>query len=203
MRYKDKEKMANIESFINEYYESSGVTPTIYDIAKEIGSAPSTVSRYLTEMENNGIVERVGRRKIITGKIKQIDDAEETVMIPVLGDIACGTPIFADGNINEYLSFPASFVGNGNHFLLTAKGDSMTEVGIDDGDLVLIRQQDHAESGQIVVALIDDEATLKRYYPEPKKHRIRLHAENSGMNDIYVNKCIVQGIAVKVIKNLN
>ena len=78
----------------------------------------------------------------------------------------------------------------------------MVEAGIDDGDLVLIRQQDTAEDGEIVVALIDDEATLKRFYPEPEKRRIRLHPENAHMNDIFVEKCEIQGVAVKVLKDL-
>ena len=79
----------------------------------------------------------------------------------------------------------------------------MIEVGIEGGDLVLIRQQDTADPGQIVVALVDNEdATLKRYFPEPEKHRVRLHPENSSMDDIYVPDCVIQGVAVKVLKDL-
>lgn len=78
----------------------------------------------------------------------------------------------------------------------------MIETGIDYGDLVLIRQQNYADSGDIVVALMDDEATLKCFYPEPKNQRICLHPENSKMDDIYVDNCIIQGVAVKVIKDL-
>lgn len=78
----------------------------------------------------------------------------------------------------------------------------MIDADIYDGDLVLIRQQNYADEGQIVVALMEDEATLKRYYPEPESHRVRLHPENEAMNDIYVDDCIIQGVAVKVIKGL-
>ena len=78
----------------------------------------------------------------------------------------------------------------------------MIEVGIQDGDLILVQQQDFAKSGQIVVALIGEEATLKRYYPEPKHNRICLHPENSTMEDIYVSNCAIQGVAVKVLKDL-
>lgn len=78
----------------------------------------------------------------------------------------------------------------------------MIEANIDDGDLVVIKQQNYAEPGQIVVALMDDEATLKRYYPEPEKRRVRLHPENSTMRDIIVKDCIIQGVAVKVLKDL-
>ena len=78
----------------------------------------------------------------------------------------------------------------------------MIEAGIDDGDWVLVREQDAAEPGKVVVALIGDEVTLKRYYPEPDKHRVRLHPENSAMEDIYVDSCEIQGVAVSVFKDL-
>ena len=93
--------------------------------------------------------------------------------------------------------------GKGNFFLLRANGDSMIEAGIDHGDLVLVRCQDHAEPGQIVVALIgDDEATLKRFFPDPSKGTIRLHPENSRLDDIIVEHCLIQGVAVHVLKDL-
>ena len=89
-------------------------------------------------------------------------------------------------------------------FLLRAKGDSMIDAGIDSGDLVLIRQQSTAEPGQIIVALVNDEeeATLKRYYPEPEKRRIRLHPENESMEDIVVEHCTIQGVAVHILKKI-
>ena len=126
----------------------------------------------------------------------------QAVRVPVLGSIACGIPKFAEENIEEYVRLPVSLFGKGDFFILRAYGDSMIEAGIEDGDLVLIRQQNIADEGQIVVALIDDEATLKRFYPEPQKHRIRLHPENSHMDDIFVDHCEIQGVAVKVLKDL-
>ena len=124
------------------------------------------------------------------------------IRVPVLGTIACGIPKFAEENIEDYVRLPVALFGKGNFFILRAYGDSMIEAGIDNGDLVLIRQQNYADEGQIVVALMEDEATLKRFYPEPKKHRIRLHPENSRMDDIYVDNCEIQGVAVKVLKDL-
>ena len=120
----------------------------------------------------------------------------------VLGSVACGVPRFAEENIEEYVRLPVSLFGSGDFYILRAVGDSMIGVGIDDGDLVLVRQQNYAEAGQIVVALVEDEATLKRYYPEPENKRVRLHPENDSMSDIYVDECLIQGVAVKVIKNL-
>lgn len=100
------------------------------------------------------------------------------------------------------MRLPVALFGRGQFFILRASGDSMIGVGINDGDLVLIRQQDSACEGQIVIALMDDEATLKRYYPEPEKNRVRLHPENEKLEDIFVKDCIIQGVAVRVIKDL-
>jgi len=120
----------------------------------------------------------------------------------VLGSVSCGVPRFAEENIEEYVSLPEALFGRGEFFILKAKGDSMIDAGIDDGDLVVIKQQSSAEDGQIVVALMDDEATLKRFYRDEKNKRIRLHPENESMEDIFVDDCMIQGIAVKVIKDL-
>ena len=148
-------------------------------------------------MREDGIVDFSGHRSITLTKTKA-----PAVRVPVLGRVACGIPKFAEENVEEYVRLPVSLFGEGNFFLLRADGDSMTGAGIEDGDLVLIRRQDTAEKGQIVVALTEDEATLKRFYPEPKKHRVRLHPENAKMDDIYVENCEIQGVAVSVIKNL-
>ena len=177
------------------------MVPSIYDISDEFHMAPSSVLRYLNAMEERGIIERIGQRDILTEKIRKIQG--DIAKIPLLGKIACGEPIFADGNIRDYIHLPNYMLGRGTYYMLTAQGESMIEAGIDDGDLVLIRQQYTAENGQIIVALVDrEEATLKRFYPEPRKRIVRLHPENSTMDDIYVDakELSIQGVAVKVIK---
>ena len=127
----------------------------------------------------------------------------ESNRVPLLGAVSCGIPKFAEGNIEEYVQLPTALFGKGDFFLLRASGDSMIEAGIDDGDLILVRHQDHADPGQIVVALIgEDEATLKRFYPEHSKGIIRLHPENSALDDIIVENCAIQGVAVHVMKSL-
>ena len=141
-----------------------------------------------------------GHRNISTKASRMLNDV--TVKVPVLGVVSCGIPKFAEENIEEYIRLPVAIFGRGDFYILRANGESMIEAGIDDGDLVLIRKQSYADEGQIVVALMEDEATLKRFYPEPKKHRIRLHPENSRMDDIYVDNCEIQGVAVKVLKDL-
>ena len=151
-------------------------------------------------MRENGLLDYEGHRNITTRESRMTKT--QTVKVAVLGAVSCGVPKFAEENIEEYVRLPVALFGSGEFYILRANGDSMVDAGIEDGDLVLIRQQNYANEGQIVVALMEDEATLKRYYPEPQKRRIRLHPENSSMRDIYVANCIIQGVAVKVLKDL-
>lgn len=197
MRSKDKTLMAAIEKFVSDYTDSNGISPTMHEVADGVGSSKATVQRYIAQLCDDGILDYSGYRTMTSTKTKAA-----AIRVPVLGTIACGIPKFAEENIEEYVRLPVALFGKGNFFILRAYGDSMIEAGIDNGDLVLIRQQNYADEGQIVVALMEDEATLKRFYPEPKKHRIRLHPENSRMDDIYVDNCEIQGIAVKVLKDL-
>lgn len=123
-------------------------------------------------------------------------------MVPLLGRVACGLPRYAEENIEEYVRMPEALIGSGEFFLLRAVGDSMVGAGINEGDLVLVKRQNTAEKGQIVVALVGEEATLKRFYPEAGKKHVRLHPENPAMKDIIVPNCEIQGVAVKIIKDL-
>lgn len=197
MRSKDKTLMAAIEKFVSDYTDSNGISPTMQEVADGVGSSKATVQRYIAQLCDDGILDYSGYRTMTSTKTKAA-----AIRVPVLGTIACGIPKFAEENIEEYVRLPVALFGKGNFFILRAYGDSMIEAGIENGDLVLIRQQNYADEGQIVVALMEDEATLKKFYPEPKKHRIRLHPENSRMDDIYVDNCEIQGVAVKVLKDL-
>ena len=199
MRSKNAEWFPMIENFINSYREQNNASPSVQEIANHIGIAKSTASRYLSTMREKGMIEYDGHRNIATRET--IRTKAETVLVPILGCVSCGIPKFAEENIEEYVRLPIALFGKGDFFILRANGDSMIEANIDHGDLVVIRQQSHAEEGQIVVALIEDEATLKRYYPEPEQHRVRLHPENQKLQDIFVDDCSIQGVAVKVIKD--
>ena len=197
MRSKDKALMTRIEQFVGRFTDNFGISPTMQEVADGVGVSKATVHRYITQLCEDGVIDFSGRRTITPARTNV-----EAVSVPILGEVACGIPKFAEESIEEYVRLPVALFGRGNFFILRAYGDSMIEAGIDDGDLVLIRQQDAAEEGQIVVALIDDEATLKRFYPEPENHRIRLHPENPHMADIFVDRCEIQGVAVKVLKDL-
>ena len=199
MQHRKEETFAAIERYIEEYRDASGgTTPTLREIAAKVGIALSTAHDYVEYMKEHGMLVSPGRRSIVTKKSRA--DAAGFCRTPILGGVSCGLPKYAEENIEEYVRLPVAIFGSGDFFLLRANGESMIDVGIDDGDLVLIRQQDTAEDGQIVVALVGDEATLKRIYREDG--HIRLHPENETMEDIFVDRCIVQGVAVKVIKDL-
>lgn len=197
MRSKNKALMIQIEQFVRSFADNYGISPTMQEVADGVGVSKATVHRYVLQLCGDGVIDFSGTRTMTATKTKL-----QAISVPVLGEIACGIPKFAEENIEEYVRLPVSLFGQGQFFILRAYGDSMVDAGIDDGDLVLIRHQDTAEEGQIVVALIEDEATLKRFYPEPENHRIRLHPENSHMTDIFADKCEIQGVAVKVLKDL-
>ncbi len=200
MRSKNPEYFRLIEDYINEYRDAKGTVPSNAEISSGTGLSSATVSRYLTKMREDGQISYDGHRTIQTRKMQKARDG--SVMVPILGQVACGLPKFAEENIEEYIPLPKVYIGQGDFYLLRAKGDSMVEIGIDDGDLVLVRHVSVAEPGQVVVALMGDEATLKRFYPEPERNRIRLHPENREMADIYVDNCEIQGVAIKVIKDI-
>lgn len=199
MRTMNPDTFCAIERFVDEYTSANGVSPSVREIHAACGIAVGTVSRYLSYMREHKMLDYKGVRNITTRTASMVKKA--TKMVPVLGSVSCGVPKFAEENIEEYIPLPVSLFGDGPLFVLRANGESMIEADIADGDYVMIRQQNFAAPGQIVVALIDDEATLKRYYPEPENHRVRLHPENPAMEDIYVEQCIIQGVAVKILKN--
>ncbi len=199
MWHKNTEYYQRMVDFIDFYTERYSVSPTSRQVSEGTGLSPATVSRYLKVMRDENMLDYDGVRNITTKKQKKIRD--ESMLVPVLSAVSCGVPKLAEENIENYVILPVSLFGKDDYFLLHANGDSMTEAGIDQGDLVLIRQTNTADPGQVVVALTEDETTLKRDYPEPKNHRVRLHPENREMRDIYVEDCIVQGVAIKVLKD--
>lgn len=123
-------------------------------------------------------------------------------LIPLYGGIYCGTPNSIDEYCEAVLEIPQNMIGKGNFFALRAKGDSMIGAGINDGDIVIIKTQNYAENGQIVVARIDQDVTLKKYYLLPNERKILLHPENDEYDDIITERCNIMGIAVKILKNI-
>ena len=200
MRTKDEDLARKIKNCIEEYYCQYGTSPTVRYIASHVGCGKSNISRYIDYLRAQGLL-TIGDN----GYETDITRATETnmVAVPKLGYVPCGPLSEEYECIDGYVRLPASFVGNAKScFLLSASGNSMIDAGINDGDLVLVQQQENANYNDIVVALVDNEVTLKRYRPNSDKSCIVLHPENKRMKDIVVNNCKIQGVAIKVIKDL-
>ena len=199
MRSKNEETLRRIELYLHAREEDGENLPTVRDIAAGTGIPRPTVQRYLVEMDARGMLSYNGGLRSTT-RTRKMTGAFSVVAL--VGEISCGGPHFAEEDIEQYYRLPRDLTGPGEFFLLRAKGESMIGAGIEEDDLVLIRKQDYATAGDIVVALTEEETTLKRYYPEPEHRRVRLHPENPTMRDIYLTDIQIQGVAVMVMKDL-
>ena len=199
MRSRDRRIKDLIKAYIEERAERGGNCPSCRDTARELGISASTVCRYLSAMEADGELV-LGEFGYETAAMSRTD--RESVSVAILGDVPCGSLTEEYEHCEGYVRLPASLVGRGEFFLLKAYGESMIDAGISDGDLVLVRRQSDAADGDIVIALVDGAVTLKRMYRDARRRHIVLHPENSTMSDIIAEYCEIQGVAVKVIKDL-
>lgn len=199
IRQKDPQLMKEIKNFVDEYFFEHHSSPSLQKIADGVGIGRTTVHRYLWDMDERGMLCYDGK----TIETKSIANSDYSLnRAPVLGSVVCGSPELAEEDFEEFVALPVALFGQGDFFVLHTHGDSMIDAGIDEGDMVVVKKQNYADYGDIVVALIGNETTLKTYYPEPEKKRIRLHPENSDMKDIIVRECNIQGVAKHVIKKL-
>ena len=202
MRSKNEDTLNEILNFINDWYFQNNDYPTLMQIADNFNIGTTTAHRYVAELINRGEIYKNNRYGNL--QTKEISKSiQRTERLPIVGEVACGTPILAEENIECFVTFSRELLGNGKFFILRAKGESMINAGIENGDLVIVRQQDTAEEGQIVVALIENEATLKRYYIDKRRHKVRLHPENDEMKDMYFDEVSIQGAAVKILKDIH
>ena len=199
MRSKSPEWMNQICNYTEQYYLQNGHSPSTTKIAEAVGISRGTAYKYLVEMADRGMIEYDGQ-EIQTPVTKKVNtDIAQTAIV---GSVPCGSPQYEEENIEEYISLPTAIFGKGDFFILRASGNSMIEAGIDDGDLVIVKKQIYAEDGDIVVALVDNQNTLKRFYRDNDNRKVILHPENRRMKDIIVDDCFIQGVACHVIKNL-
>ena len=196
MRTLNEKTLAKMQEYILAYQKEKGLSPSYRNIMKAIGmSSVSLVQRYVFELEKKGLIRRTNLGNIAT--LPQLKRTG-TTMAPLLGEIACGEPTHAVENIEESFPLPKSLFGDGELYMLRTFGDSMIEVGIHKDDLIVVRKQDYANDGDIVVALADGKNTLKRYYR--RNGQIILHPENRTMKDIKPVECQIQGVLVSCIK---
>ena len=196
MRTLNEETLRRMEEYIRERQRKDGVSPSYRRIMHALGmSSLNLVQRYVLALENQG---RIRRTRLGSIALPKRLDTGKNKITPLVGDIACGQPSFAEENIEASYALPEAIFGKGELFMLHTHGDSMIEVGIREGDLIVVRKQNTADDGQIVVALMDGEATLKRLFH--RNGKIVLHPENRQMQDIVVDNCEIQGVLVSCIK---
>ncbi len=199
MRYLSIKTKQQIIEFVDGYYADNGYTPTIATISRSLYMSDSAVHKYLHRMTESGELSYDGRH-ILTPRISEIQQNQSAA---ILGDIACGEPIFAEQEYGDRIYLPSSLVGKGEFFILRAKGDSMINIGVDDGDLVIIRRQNYAEEGQIVAALVDgDTTTLKRYTLDRKNKKVVLLPENDEYRPIVRDEVNIMGVLVYILRNM-
>lgn len=203
MNPRNDERMTEIYEFIKGYIEENGTSPTTAEICSEFNISKATVSKFVGRLVENGDIERAGRYGL-----SLVDVSGPRISIPLIGTVACGKPILAREDIECYITVDRRLVGDGDFFALTARGSSMIEASIQDGDIIYVRRQPYANEGDIVVAMITDEltgeatATLKRLYFDRKNEGYILHPENISMKDIMVKELRILGVAVSVLKKL-
>ena len=222
MRRKIKPELNNREKailkFIEKQIKTQGYPPSVREIGKAVGlSSTATVHGYLTKLDEKGYIKKQDKKgrtlrllkggsgEPINNNVTEKPEKEfylqkEMVEVPIIGKITAGEPILAVENVTDTFPIPLDFVGNSECFMLTVRGESMIEAGILDGDYILVKKQSMASNGQIVVALIGEEATVKTFYKE--KDHIRLQPENSTMDPIIVPNCEILGKVAGVFRKM-
>jgi repressor LexA len=195
-------RQQEIFDYIKRYAREHGYPPTVRDIGKAIGlTSSSTVHAHLANLEKLGMLRRDPTKpraiEVLGEKAKA---APRAPGLPLVGQVAAGQPVLAEENIEEYVAVPPIAGGEDGHFVLRVKGDSMKNVGIYEGDHVVVRQQATARNGEIVVALVDDEATVKRFFRE--RDHVRLQPENDAVEPIRSRDVQVLGRVVGVFRRL-
>lgn len=212
-RAETSRKERAILKFIEEQVIENGYPPSVREIGKAIGlSSTATVHAYLAKLEKQGFIKKQDKKgrtlKVVKGAdgnpikkaAKDFYVQKELVDVPIIGKITAGQPILAVENVTDTFPIPIDFVGNSESFMLTVRGESMIEAGILDGDYILVKKQNNARNGEIVVALIGEEATVKTFYKE--KDHIRLQPENSSMDPIIVPDCQILGKVAGVFRKM-
>ena len=195
-------RQQEIFDFVKQYAGEHGYPPTVRDIGKAIGLASSsTVHAHLANLEKLGVLRRDPTKPRAIEVLK--DKARDVVApagLPVVGQVAAGQPVLADENIEEYVPVPGIAGGDDGEFVLRVKGDSMKDAGILEGDFVIVRRQETAGDGEIVVALVGEEATVKRFFRE--NDHVRLQPENDAMEPIRTREAQVLGRVVGLCRRV-
>ncbi|TDT61532.1 transcriptional repressor LexA [Fonticella tunisiensis] len=196
------DKQQEILDFIKSEIFAKGYPPSVREICNAVGlKSTSTVHGHLERLEKKGLIRRDPTKPRAIELLDETLNQKEIINVPIVGRVAAGQPILAVENIEDRFPVPADFFPmKNNMFMLEIKGESMIGCGILDGDYIIVEQQSTANNGDIVVALIDDSATVKRFYKE--NGYIRLQPENPDMEPIIVDNCTILGKAVGLIRRI-
>lgn len=196
-------KQAAILAFIKKNIRQKGYPPSVREIGQAVGlSSSSTVHGYLKKLEAKGYLRRDPTKPRAMEVLDELEgDKVEFVNVPLLGRVAAGIPILAVENREELFPLPTHFTGSGEFFMLTVRGDSMIEAGILDEDMVVVRRQNDVNNGDVVVVLLDEEATVKRFFRE--SGRVRLQPENSLMEPIYATDLQILGKVIGLVRKIH
>ena len=201
-------RQQEIFDFIKKYSSRHGYPPTVRDIGKAVGLASSsTVHAHLANLEKVGLLRRDPTKPRAIELLDRAVDAAKSAVgsggsgLPLVGQVAAGQPILAEENIEDYVQVPGIAGGEEGEFVLAVRGDSMVDAGILDGDYVVVRKQNTAADGEIVVALVGEEATVKRFFREPD--HVRLQPENATMEPIRTREVQILGRVVGVCRRVS
>jgi repressor LexA len=203
-------RQREIYDYLSEYVHERGYPPTVREIGEAVGLAsPSTVHAHLANLERAGLLKRdptKPRALELIGRDRGGREDAKVLSLPLVGEIAAGGPLLAEQNVEDYLEVPELLAAGGADFLLRAKGESMIQAGILDGDYVVVRKQQDARNGDIVVALAGedesaDEATVKRFFREDG--RVRLQPENDALEPIYASHVQILGKVIGVFRQVS
>lgn len=195
-----------IFNFIKTEVKKKGYPPSVREICNAVGlKSTSTVHGHMTKLESKGYIRRDSTKPraielLVQDEEDSLELTPETSYVPVVGSVTAGQPILAVENIEERFPLPAEYVDNGDYFMLKVSGDSMIEAGILDKDFVIVKQQNSATNGDVVIAMIDDSATVKTFYKE--KSHIRLQPENQALDPIIVDDVSILGIVKGVFRKM-
>lgn len=189
-----------ILEYIKNEIQVKGYPPSVREIANAVGlKSTSTVHGHLQRLEKRGLLHRDAmkpRAMEVVGDPNFVRNSTQAV--PLVGNVQAGLPILAEENLEEYVSLPDVMLSRGNHFILHVHGNSMINAGIYDGDFIVVKQQHEAKNGEIVVALLEDSATVKRFFREDG--HIRLQPENDTMEPIYAHDVTILGVVVSMFR---
>jgi repressor LexA len=197
-------RQREIFDYISRYLSRHGYPPTVREIGKAVGlHSSSTVHAHLSKLESLGVLKRdPSKPRALEVMVQRAKKAVRPSGLPLVGQVAAGTPILAEENIEDYLEVPDVVGGEDGDYILRVRGDSMKDAGILEGDFVVVRPTERARDGEIVVALVgDDEATVKRFFRE--KDQIRLQPENKSMKPIRARDVRLLGRVVGVFRRVS